>query len=55
MQHKQHSPMCDPETRLQQQNAMATIAVLSQQNGFAGLNVGLPSHGLPNIGEDSMM
>ncbi|OIW24033.1 hypothetical protein CONLIGDRAFT_657562 [Coniochaeta ligniaria NRRL 30616] len=53
--HKQHSPMCDPETRLQQQNAMATIAALSQQNALAGMNLGLPSHGLPNIGEDSML
>jgi transcription factor SFP1 len=46
--------MCDPETRLQQQNAMATIAALSQQNGLTGLNLALP-HGLPNIGEDSML
>lgn len=53
--HKQHSPLCDPETRLQQQNAMATIAALSQQNALAGMNLGLPSHGLPNIGEDSML
>ncbi|KAB5549740.1 hypothetical protein GE09DRAFT_965952 [Coniochaeta sp. 2T2.1] len=53
--HKQHSPMCDPETRLQQQNAIATIAALSQQNALAGLNLGLPTHGLPHINEDSML
>ncbi|KAL1879330.1 hypothetical protein VTK73DRAFT_7167 [Phialemonium thermophilum] len=50
--HKQHSPMCDPETRLQQQNAMATIAALSQQGALAGFDLGL-TQGLPNIGEDA--
>lgn len=44
--------MCDPETRLQQQNAMATIAALTQQNALGGFDIGL-SHALPNIGEDT--
>ncbi|KAM7207716.1 hypothetical protein V8F20_001983 [Naviculisporaceae sp. PSN 640] len=46
--HKQHSPMCDPEMRLQQQtllsNMMSNPALLAMQH-----------HGLPNINEDHMM
>lgn len=44
--------MCDPETRLQQQNAMATIAALTQRNNMPAFDINL-THGLPNIGEDT--
>lgn len=46
--------MCDPETRLQQQSTLAAIAALQGQNPM-GLNLGHNMHGLPNIGEDSML
>lgn len=55
LQHKTHSPPCDPDVVLRQQNAMATLAAISG-NAMPGLN--MPNFvamnvGLPNIGEET--
>lgn len=53
--HKAHSPLCDPELKLQHQNALAVAAAAAalNPNQLAALSLGL--HGLPNIGEESML
>ena len=48
--HKQHSPACDPDLRIQQQNILTTMLGHSNMNVLANMG-----HGLPNIGEDSML
>ncbi|TLD26556.1 hypothetical protein PspLS_04404 [Pyricularia sp. CBS 133598] len=55
--HKAHSPFCDPELKLQQQNALAVAAAAAalNQNQLA-LNLGLiHGGGLPNINEDTLL
>lgn len=53
--HKAHSPLCDPELKLQHQNALAVAAAAASlnPNQLAALSLGL--HNLPNIGEESML
>ncbi|CAN8100905.1 unnamed protein product [Discula destructiva] len=53
--HKAHSPPCDPDVVLRQQNAMATLAAIGG-NPMQGLNManfGAMNVGLPNIGEEA--
>jgi transcription factor SFP1 len=47
-QHKQHSPPCNPELKL---NGHLQAAALAGAGGMQGVNVA----GLPGIGEESMM
>lgn len=53
-QHKAHSPPCDPDVVARQQNAMATLAALSNNPmGLSMSNFGTINPGLPNIGEEA--
>ena len=44
--------MCDPELRAQQQNAMATLAAISNNPMALGMGGMGGMTGLPNIGEE---
>lgn len=55
--HKQHSPPCDPVLVQQQQNYLTSV--MSNLNQNPGVNplatAATNAHGLPNIGEETMM
>ena len=48
IQHKQHSPMCDPDLRAQHQTLLSSM----MQNPATFLAM---QQGLPNINEDTML